>query len=426
MKRITGAAAVLLLVLAPAAARAQGEAVRIVGEVRVRGEADRPAWLDSADAFSLLRTRLGVEARLAERARVFVQLQDARTFGEELNTADGAADRIDLHQAYLQYGRTAGDYVWSVRAGRQEIALGNERFVGAVNWSNTGRAFDAARITVGPASETWKLSALAATVRERGRRFTGAQPEADDHLFLAGVAESRHVELFALLDREDAYRGATGIDRTTLAARLLSPAIHGFSASVEGAYQLGNQLASAAAPAPVPQDIAAYMVGVRAAYAWPDATLRRVGIGLDVLSGDEDPADDRHRSFHTLYATNHKFYGYIDYFLDPAARTREAGLLDGMGSATFALAESVTLDVDAHGFWLQQPLAVSSERRIGWELDLTMPVRLGPGQQLHVGYSAFGNGPAAPLLGLGNDGGVSHWAYIQATFSFGVPGVPLM
>lgn len=149
-------------------------------------------------------------------------------------------------------------------------------------------------------------------------------------------------------------------------------------------------------------------------------------MGLDVLSGDEDASDDTYGAFHTLYATNHKYYGYMDVFLDPAARTRDAGLLDGMAAASLSLAQSLTLDVDAHGFWLQQELPAATERLIGWELDVTLPVPLGPGQQLQLGYSAFRNGPAAPLLGLGDDDKVSHWAYVQATFSFGGVGIPVM
>jgi hypothetical protein len=421
--RAAAAAAAVMLAAAPATASAQSEAVRLLGEVRVRGEAERPAGFDTMDAFTLLRSRIGIEATLSPRAVVLLQLQDARTFGEELSPTDGSADRIDMHQAWLQYRADAGRYAVSFRAGRQEVSLGNERLVGASNWSNTGRAFDGLRVTVGPQAGAWRFNTLAATVRERGRRFTGAQP-VPDHLFGGAFVEAGRVELFALHDREAAFRAYSGVNRTTLGSRLELPVPGPLSAWAEGSYQLGSQLWSSAPGAR--QDIRAWLAGGRLGLATSCATVPRVGLGLDVLSGDADPADGTYRAFNTLYATGHRYYGYMDLITDPAARTQERGLIDGMASARVALPRRLALDIDGHGFWLQQQFTTLPDRLIGWELDLTLPIALGPGQQLQLGYSFFRNGPVAPLVGLGSSGSLSHWAYLQASFSFGGRFPPLI
>ncbi|CAN5820504.1 alginate export family protein [soil metagenome] len=413
------------LLLVPAAALAQTETVRLLGEVRVRGEAERPAVTDTADAFTLLRSRLGIEATLSPRAVVLLQVQDARAFGEGGGTMDGSAERLDMHQAWLQYRVEAGMYRAVFRVGRQEIALGNERLVGAVGWSNTGRAFDGARVAAGTATGDWRLHGFAATVQERGRRISGAQQDRGDHLFVGGYLESTPLDVFLLHDREDAYRSFTGVDRSTLGARLASPVLGVLMPSVEGAYQIGNQV-WAGGVQPMSQDIRAYMVGARLGYLTPLPILNRAGVGLDLLSGDADPADDTYRAFNTLYATNHRFYGYIDLFLEPAARTRDRGLIDGIASARLALTRDLALDIDGHGFWLHREFAGSSDRHLGWELDLTLPVQLGANQQLQLGYSAFRNGPAAPLIGLGRERAVWHWAHVQATFSFGGRAAPIL
>jgi hypothetical protein len=175
----------------------------------------------------------------------------------------------------------------------------------------------------------------------------------------------------------------------------------------------------------VAQDIRAFLLGARVSYALSSDIVPKAGLGLDYLSGDETPGDDTYRAFNTLYATNHKFYGYIDFFLDPAARTRDRGLIDGIASVALGLPRDLELALDAHGFWTSQPLASGADRLIGYELDFTLPVRLGPGQIVQVGYSTFRNGSAAPALGLGSDGAWSHWAYLQATFSFGGAVSPL-
>ena len=423
MKLVFGAA---LLLLMPVTALAQSPEIRVLGEVRVRGEGDRPAAIDSLDVFTALRVRLGVEAALAPRALVFVQVQDARTFGEEVSTTDGSADRIDIHQAWLQYGRAAGHNAWSARAGRQEVSLGNERLLGAAAWTATGRAFDGARASFGAGDGSWRLSALGAVVQERGRRALDPEPlDRDDHLLLGAFVEAAQGELYALHDRAAAFRLWTGVDRTTVGARAVVPPYAGLTASLEGAYQFGNQV-GLFDDIIMAQDIGAWMLGARLGWNLPTRVLPRLGIGIDVLSGDETVTDDTYGAFNTLYATNHKFYGYIDFFLDPATRTRDAGLVDGMASATIALAQDVRLELDAHGFWLQQDVPWTDDSLIGWEIDTTLPIRLGDGQQLQLGYSAFRGGPAAGFIGLGGEREWSHWAYLQATFSFGGAAPPIL
>jgi hypothetical protein len=412
--RFLGAAALLALVL-PAAASAQMETTRLLGEVRVRSEAERPVGVETTDVFTVMRSRIGIEALLSPRATVLLQVQDARMFGEAASLTSGSADRLDMHQAWLQYRIDSGGYGIAMRAGRQEVSLGNERLVGASNWTNTGRTFDGLRVTAGPAAG-WSLTGLATNVKERGRRLTGSTGDTGDHLFMGGYLAAGPAELFVLHDREATMRTITGIDRTTIGSRFNRALLAGLDASIEGAYQFGNQLPAMALAS---HDIAAYMFGSRLGYATGVAALPRLGVGLDLLSGDDDVTDNTYRAFNTLYATGHKWYGYMDLFLDPAARTRDRGLVDGMASARIGLPRDAALDIDMHGFWLQREFTAAPDRHIGWELDLTLPVRLGPGQQLQLGYSAFRNGNAAPLIGLGEDGKLWHWGYIQASFSFG-------
>ncbi|HSK20815.1 MAG TPA: alginate export family protein [Longimicrobiales bacterium] len=414
--------AALLMSAAPLPVLAQAGDIRVLGEVRVRAEAEEPAAIDTGNVFSLLRARLGIEAVLAPRALLFVQVQDARTWGEEATTTDGSADQLDVHQAWLQYGSTVGDWEWAVRAGRQEINLGNERLVGAVGWSNTGRAFDAARLTLGPERASWNVSALAAIVQERGLRLTGTAGE--DHLLLGAFVDAAPVELFALHDSDAAFRLWSDVDRTTAGARIVSPAAAALTASIEGAYQFGSQT-GLFDDIIMPQDISAWLLAGRIGYATPFSILPRLGVGIDVLSGDDSPTDSEYGAFNTLYATNHKFYGYIDFFLDPAARTLDRGLIDGMASASVGLPGGLNLNLDGHAFWLHEELPVEIDRLIGWELDVTVPVQLGAGQQLQLGYSAFRNGPGGEFIGLGREREWSHWGYVQATFSFGGGAAPL-
>jgi len=407
------ACALLAIAPPPAALRAQESGVRFGGEVRVRHELERPVTTGSFDQFTLLRTRLGVLAALTEGARALIQFQDSRVFGEESNTFDAAADVLDLHQGYLELVRPALGRQVTLRAGRQEMILGNERLVGAVGWSNTGRSFDGARLDVAAPEGGTSFGLFAATVAERGERFGGAV-EDNDHLFAGLTAAGGPLEAWVLHDRAATYRSFTGVDRTTLGARADVALGGAFNAWLEGAYQAGNQVQGVA----LDQDIGAWFAGGRLGWDAAAGALAGLAAGVDYLSGDDDPLDERYGAFNTLYATNHKWYGYLDLFVDPAARTADRGLIDAVASGRLGIVGEHTLQVDVHRFWTAAEQSGAEARALGWELDLTLPVPLGPTHGLLLGYSAFRNGAAAPLAGLGDRGETWHFGYLQATVAF--------
>ena len=71
-----------------------------------------------------------------------VTFQDVRVWGSEANTLlDFTGDTIDLHEGWALW--TPSAHV-GVKVGRQEIVVEEQRLVGAVDWTQQGRAFDAA------------------------------------------------------------------------------------------------------------------------------------------------------------------------------------------------------------------------------------------------------------------------------------------
>jgi len=59
----------------------------------------------------------------------------------------------------------------------------------------------------------------------------------------------------------------------------------------------------------------AYAVVAQGGYTFKDAWgTPRLGLEFDYSSGDDNPFDDKHQTLDNLYPTNHKFYGYMDFF----------------------------------------------------------------------------------------------------------------
>ena len=54
-------------------------------------------------------------------------------------------DRFDLYQAYVRIGDPE-KFPLSVKAGRQELIYGDQRYIGNSDWSNSGRSFDSVKL----------------------------------------------------------------------------------------------------------------------------------------------------------------------------------------------------------------------------------------------------------------------------------------
>jgi hypothetical protein len=394
----------LLLALIPAPLVAQDGAatVRLSGEVRLRAEGDGRTANFGDDAATLSRIRLGASVAARPWLRVFVQLQDARAWGTESNTlTDASADQLDLHQGYVEIdglGVTA-------RLGRQELNLGDERLVGSVGWTNTARSLDGA--VVSRALGRAEVRAFWMAVAERDVLLaTGLDPHDNEGLdedgwllggwaaFPAGPAT---VELTLLHDRN-------ALTDQSWTAGLRA---HGRTGSLlfeaAGAYQFGA-------------DRAAYLASGLIGAAVGRATL---AAQVDWLSGDGNPADADRGAFHTLYATNHKFYGFMDYFLAFPAQTQNAGLVDVMARASIALPAGWRARADLHHFSTQRE--VTGNRFLGIEGDLVVGRAIAPAAAFEAGASAFSPGDLSatllPAFARGTDD-ITYWGYVMLTVRF--------
>lgn len=414
----------LLLVAVPMAGGAQEVELRWSGEIRLRTEAERPARTGEGDVYTLMRTRLGVTATLPEGALLHVQLQDGRIFGEERSTTDASADAFDLHQGYLQLEWLRGEVQARARAGRQELHLGSTRFVGAPQWGNAGRSFDALRLDLGAAGGRWGTTTFVSTVQERGNRFAGAggrpvvEGEVGDHTLLGTLVTAGILEGFAFHDRGARYRSFAEVHRTTLGGRLLLSRL-----TLEAARQVGRHRAVQSAGDTVSEELGGWFAGgvLRLVGSPAGSASPRVLVGTEVYSGDDTPGSGRSTAFHILYPSVHDIQGLMDLFTDPAAVTREGGLVDAFLRASLPLsgggpARAGPLSVDLHRFSLARGGAGAGT--LGWELDLVAPLRISPSARVALGYGLFRNGPGAPRVGFGPEGELWHWGYLQVSMGF--------
>ncbi len=128
----TGGALLLSLSLAGFPPGISSQEISVSGQIRPRLET-YTAPIRPSYGLTTMRLRVRVDALPLPAIRIVAEFQDVRIWGEEQSTlADYSADNLDLHQGFFDV--ELGER-WAARIGRQEIAFGGERLVGAVGWA---------------------------------------------------------------------------------------------------------------------------------------------------------------------------------------------------------------------------------------------------------------------------------------------------
>ncbi len=391
----------------------QNNRFSLSGQIRHRTEVDARDFSSNTDDiwFHLLRTRVGLGISAAPDVTGFIQLQDSRVFGSEnpsfgRGTLDGSAENIDLHQAYFKVDGLFGS-PFSVKIGRQELAYGNQRLIGSVGWSNIGRSFDAGVLSYQGsklALDIFLARLVGSTTNPYGQNLQGAYAvwPVDKNLSLEGfvVFDNNTEKLIAGPDE-----GESLLQRVTIGGTGRGD-VSSFDYVLEAMYQ-GGALASSDSTAR--SDISASLLSGGLGFSWPNRS--RLGLQYTVLSGDKRTLDGELNAFNTLFATNHKFYGFMDFY---PRLLFDQGLHDLVVSFSFIPLSQLQLHVDFHHFMLDK--SRTNEDILGQEIDVTSTFRYNDNFTLQAGASVFLSDDAM-ILRTGDDD-PAFWFYLMTAFNF--------
>ncbi|MCB9786924.1 MAG: alginate export family protein [Deltaproteobacteria bacterium] len=349
--------------------------------------------------------RLSLRLTHASGLAAFAQVQDVRVWGEEADTlTDYSADGFDLHQAYGDLPLMKDQLV--LRVGRQEIRILEERLVGAVAWTPQARSFDAVRLRWTPRSLRVEGDLFFAQVRDTESVAPGPEtnPNDDNVLFLGAVSTVRLVEgaeTSNALSVQAFYDRSRADERDRVTVGLYDRGAAGvFRYRLEGYFQ-GGSLAGGS--------IAAWMLGLEAGVLLERARNLQFVLWGDYLSGTGSPADAARKSFDTLFATNHAFYGYADFFINVPARTGGRGLVDIALKASLDPCPKLKLALHLHQFLAANDQGGDAD--LGREVDLTASFR--PWEPAELFFGLFTMLPGDGLGGGDPDVGVYTWVKVE-------------
>ncbi|MBC8346809.1 MAG: alginate export family protein [Candidatus Marinimicrobia bacterium] len=352
---------ILIAILLGGFVTAEDNQLKFSGQVRQRYEMVNKDFSDTTgfNNKNYLRTRFSVSYQ-SEDVTTFVQLQDSRIFGTETSTLkDGTADALDVHQAYFKLNNLFGMSL-NAKVGRFEAVYGPQRLIGSVGWHNIGRSFDGIvfNYTTNFANvDFFNYKQVEAGTFEESDDFNVRGAYANLNLM-----KGHKTQAFAIQDNKRMTLGGYG-----------KGAFGVVSYEMEFAIQNGN----------VSDDIKAggLMYGINAGYKISGMTL---SAGIDFISGDDPETADKNEAFNTLYATNHKYYGFMDYFLNLPVHTGGLGLQDIHVKLNGFKFSGHVINVAYHMF-----NADKSSDSFGNELDITLVKKFADNVKFVAGYSMF-------------------------------------
>ena len=286
--------------------------LRFSGEYRLRGEgytggAFKP---DHDDAYLLSRLRLNMTIRPAAWLKFSFQAQDAHVFWKSQRpAAPPFQDTFDLRQGYVEIGDIEKGTV-GFRAGRQELAFGDERLIGNANWLNTARSFDGLRGTY--RRKGYRLDAFASrVVRLQDRELDWETPGNNFYGIYGGLEQlvpKAIVEPYFLWRRSSGLKTETGTpgisNFATVGFRWVGKLPANWDYGVEAAKQNGSLGTDS---------ISAWAGHWVLGYSLASARLHpRLSLEYNFASGDHNSTDGKRGTFDQLYATAHDKYGLAD------------------------------------------------------------------------------------------------------------------
>lgn len=273
------------------------------------------------DDFVIQRLLLHADLHMGDRtdfhARAFVQILSGLVAGEEFAKPGNQDNALDIQQGFgeLVWGDNRapalanGGTAFAIRGGRQEMGFGSYRLVTIRDGTNARLAFDGVRASL----NTDRMSFDAFLVRPVDPKIGLFNDGEDDNTTFWGVYSSLPlapekklvIDIYYLgLNRENT-RFASGIGdelRHSIGTRLSGRA-SGWDHDTEAVLQVGTFDRAARS-----EDILAWTIASNTGFTFENvASKPRIGLKLNVASGDDDPADGRLGTFNPLFPRNNYF-----------------------------------------------------------------------------------------------------------------------
>ncbi len=343
-----------------------------------------------------------------DKFKVFLDLQSVNTWGDRAQLESVGDDSFRVNQAWTEI-KLGGN--WFTKVGRQVVAYDDQRILGGLGWADQQRTHDA--LLVKYAKQSLKV--------DLGFSFNQNEPNNFGNTF---VASGLGTDLFQYKAMQ--FLHVNNTFNTSFSGSFLflnnqfqnadvesgfytksTTGVYGkykegkFGADFSAYYQFGEDNES---------DLSAYNTALNLTYK-PGETL--FGLGVEILSGDNDASDTEQNAFFPLFGTNHKFNGLQDFFY-VGRHARTAGLLDVNAKAVFKASQKSKLLTQVHYFSTASDVAFDGY--LGTEVDLVFIYKINEYANVKVGYSqSFLDDTFADVRAEATAANIQNWGWVMLT-----------
>jgi Alginate export len=299
------------------------------------------------DAYFLQRYYLHTDLHLSDKFRFFGELSSSletgRNDGPRANIDE---ERMDVHEAFIDVKfLETGHNSFTLRTGRQEVALGDASLVATRDGRNIRRSFDGFRLMGDTGPWTLDFFAMRQTPADQGYFHSGI----DNTTAFWGAYATRpvpilpggHVDLYYMgLDiKSISYSTKVGTareQRETFGARVWGKAGH-WDYNQQYTFQSGWF---------GPGDIRAWAVATDTGYTFDSSFLRpRFDVKGEIYSGNHEYTGNNLGTFNSLYELG-PHYSYAELW-------GKRNLIAVQPTVTLDLTKHLTLTPNVASFWRQ-------------------------------------------------------------------------
>ena len=380
------------------------------GQIRIRQEYDLKSFDSDRiyEEYTKARIRLGFRFQPSDMTWAYIQLQTSKRWGDPYGT-----DEVELHQGYfvLTYNLTE-ELETIFKVGRYEMIYGDQRVFSSSNWSDEGRVWDGATLTI--KSRRFSFDFFGSKIYENFSRNIHGISSRD--FFVIGfygtyIPAELDIFFFHEHDKDTHFPESKRLFRYNIGGYWFREQ-GDFDFTIQGNYQFGD----------IPDysllmDISAYMINSEIGYTFDDKTAPRIAAGIDYTTGDDISRGDKYTVYNNSYTTSHKFRGYMDYF----SGSPTYGLMDLYFSGKIKPTPIIDVKTDFHYFhaaeyYISYYDHETKTKNLGYEIDITANFTGIEAATLTGGLSYFI--PDDHFATDGPDKKNGFWAYLQGTVDF--------
>jgi hypothetical protein len=390
--------------------------------------------LDHSNSYFLFRTKAHLGWIPSKWIAFYIEGRDAHDVSDSRTVPEN--DLFDLYQAYVRIGDPK-KFPLVLKAGRQELIYGDQRYIGNSDWINYGRSFDSIKLHF-QSDDSWIDAFVGRPVLTNDGRFDNA----NHYDWFSGLYGStplilswQDTDVFVLARnvglRSASVGGCGPRDIYTVGTRWksLPDRLRSWDYRFEAVGQFGSIVQNGKR-----LDHRAQALNASAGYTWKNVFgAPRLAAGYDFGSGDGNPGDNRNGTFELLFGTNHRFYGNMDLL---GLRNMHIPRIEG----SFKPVKNVTLSAELLGFWLANtadflyPESGTGRNQNGYgqhtgysshagrEFDLLMDWKIAAWTQMRLGYGHFfiGEYIRQSINAVSSSDGAegADWFYSQFSFNF--------